>query len=167
MTKSKRHINTFINHLFTLYHVPRIPVYIHWHHSSLVDDQGNYGFGALYFGNPAHPCIHIAGKVLGKTDIMRVFAHEFGHYLQYHYGQELNEEGAEKYASVIMRACAFNKRKLVVIKHRKFVKVRKMFMSFPVYVHENRIIAVTPPLPNESKEETEVWNPTMVRPKIS
>lgn len=149
MTKAKRKVEHFVNHLFTLYHVPRIPVYIHWHHSSLVDDQGNYGFGALYFGDPAHPCIHIAGKVLGKTDIMRVFAHEFGHYLQYLYGQDFDEEVAEKYAKVIMRACKFNRKHLVFVRFNKFIKWRNMRMDFPIYIDGEGKHGVNPPQGNK------------------
>lgn len=147
MIKSKRKVDRFINHLFTLYHVPRIPVYIHWHHPSLVSREGEFGFGVFSIYDPEHPCIHIAAKVLGKSGIMEVFAHEFGHYLQFLFGQEFEEDVAEKYSSVIMSSCNFYRRHFVVApKHGKgFVKPRKMRMPFPIYIDENGKRSVTPP----------------------
>jgi hypothetical protein len=145
MIKSKRKVEHFINHLFTLYRVPRIPVHIHWHHPSLVDDQGNYGFGVLSLLDPANPCIHIAGKVLGKTGVMQTFAHEFGHYLQYLYGQDFDEEAAEKYADVIMDVCKFNRKHLVFVRFNRFIKWRNMRMAFPIYIDDEGKHSVVPP----------------------
>ena len=44
MRRSKRRINSFINHLFGVYNVPRIPVYIHWYYDSIiVGDEACFG----------------------------------------------------------------------------------------------------------------------------
>lgn len=83
MNKAKKQAKKFVNYLFEKYKVPRIPVYIHWYHNSVYNEKGEYGFGVFCWGGGEEPCIHVAGKVIGKTGVLGVIAHEFVHYLQY------------------------------------------------------------------------------------
>lgn len=99
MNKAKRQVNKFVNHLFGMYRVPRIPVYVHWHHPSVVSKDGMCGFGVFCFGGDEKPCIHVGGKTIGKTGVLSVIAHEFVHYLQYLHGWDLdNDEESERAA---------------------------------------------------------------------
>lgn len=99
MKKAKRHLQNFVNHLFGIYKVPRIPVYIHWHHPSVVNADGLCGFGVFCYGDDEKPCIHIACEKIGKNGAHSVFAHEFVHYLQYLHGFDMdNVEESERAA---------------------------------------------------------------------
>ena len=105
MRKAKRQANKFVNHLFGLYQVPRIPVYIHWHYPSVVARDGMCGFGVFCFGGDEKPCIHVAGKLIGKTGVLSVIAHEFVHYLQYLHGWDLNNDEESERAAELFGAC--------------------------------------------------------------
>ena len=114
MKKAKKQINNFINHLFGVYRVPRIPVYIHWYHDSLVSEKA-YGFGLFCYGTEEKPCIHIACKKTKKTGALGTFAHEFVHYLQYLHGWDLNNDeesecAAEYYGAGLMGQWLINKK---------------------------------------------------------
>lgn len=86
MKKAKRRVDDFVNHLFGIYKVPRIPVYIHWYHHSVVDANGHYGFGVFCYDDDEKPCIHVACKQIKTTQALFTVAHEFVHYLQYLHG---------------------------------------------------------------------------------
>jgi hypothetical protein len=115
MKKAKSHVNNFVNYLFAMYKVPRIPVYIHWHHNAVVNAEGRYGFGVFCWGGDERPCIHVAGKQLGKTGVLHTFAHEFVHYLQYLHGWDVDngeesEQAAEYYGQALTNQWLINKK---------------------------------------------------------
>lgn len=91
MSKSKRIINGFINHLFGMYNTPKIPIYIHWGYKSCIDPSGKAAFGVYcYDDNGGKPCIHVAGEI-GTTSIISVIAHEFVHHMQRINGRDMND----------------------------------------------------------------------------
>jgi hypothetical protein len=95
MNKAKRQVKRFINYLFGLYHAPRIPVYVHWHHPSVVDPNGKAAFGVFCYGygtEDENQCIHVAGKKIGCGGVCSVIAHEFTHYLQWLHGRDMNDD---------------------------------------------------------------------------
>lgn len=114
MKKAKTQVNNFVNHLFAAYNVPRIPVYIHWHYNSVVNEHGQGGFGCFFWGTDEKPCIHIACKQIGKTGALSTFAHEFVHYLQYLHGWDMDddecERAAEYYGAGLMGQWLVNKK---------------------------------------------------------
>ena len=95
MKKAKRHLNGFINHLFGVYAVPRIPVIIHWGYD-VVQTPTGVGFG-VYSENTdgSEPAIHIAAGKLGTRIAMQVIAHEFCHYLQHLKGRSWDDVNIE------------------------------------------------------------------------
>lgn len=113
MNKAKRQVNKFINHLFGVYDVPRIPVYLHWHNNSVVTEQGECAFAVFCFGGDKEPCIHVGCKQIGKTGVLYTVSHEFVHYLQYLHGWNLNndeesERAAEYWSAGLMRQWLIN-----------------------------------------------------------
>lgn len=113
MRRSKRRINAFINHLFGLYHVPRIPIYIHWQHESIVvGDEPCFGF--FHYEDDGKCCIHAAAAQIGTSKLHEVIAHEFVHYLQWLNGrisESTIEEDAEYMAAALYGQWLINKTK--------------------------------------------------------
>lgn len=102
MTRAKRKTRKFIRWLFAICDYPEIPVYIHWYHPAIATETG-YGFGVFSYrmqGN-SEPCIHVAGKKLGTSAVMRIIAHEYAHYLQWKQGYDMDDENNEDVAEII------------------------------------------------------------------
>lgn len=115
MKKAKTQVINFTNYLFSVYNVPRIPVYIHWWHTSVVSENGQCGFGLFCWGNDGKPCIHVACKAIGKSGALYTVAHEFVHYLQYLHGWDINndeesERAAEYYGASLIGQWLINKK---------------------------------------------------------
>lgn len=94
MNKAKRQARDFINYLFGVYNVPRIPVEIKWHHPSLIDPSGKAAFGIFcYDKEPGeeNPIIYIAGRKIGCAGVCSCIAHEFTHYLQWLHGRDMDD----------------------------------------------------------------------------
>lgn len=94
MNKAKRNAKNFVNYLFGTYRVPKIPIYIHWHHPSIVDPVGNAAFGVFCYGyepGKENPCIHVAGGKIGCGGVCSVIAHEFVHYLQWLHKRDMED----------------------------------------------------------------------------
>ncbi len=115
MIKSKRKVNRFVNYLFARYNVPRIPVYFHWHHTTVINKEGKVGFGVFCSGDDEQPCIHVSCKTVRTTGALFTFAHEFVHYLQYLHGwtinnDEMSEAAAEYYGAGLVGQWLVNKK---------------------------------------------------------
>lgn len=115
MIKSKRKVNRFVNYLFARYNVPRIPVYFHWHHTTVINKEGKVGFGVFCSGGDEQPCIHVSCKTVRTTGALFTFAHEFVHYLQYLHGWTINndeksEAAAEYYGAGLVGQWLVNKK---------------------------------------------------------
>ena len=131
MKKAKRQTNNFINHLFAVYNVPRIPVYVHWHHDSVTCNNTD-GFGVFCFGAEEKPCIHIACHQIKKTGALSTVAHEFVHYLQYLHGWDMDndeelERAAEYYGAGLMGQWLINKKD----KHIRIDGILKVWEKCP------------------------------------
>lgn len=114
MRRSKRWITNFINHLFGVYNVPRIPVYIHWYHDSIiVDDEAC--FGVFCSDDNGKCCIHAAAAQIKTSKLHEVIAHEFCHYLQWIKNRDMDdpqtENDAEYWAAGLYGQWLINKRK--------------------------------------------------------
>lgn len=114
MNKKKRFVKRFMNHLFGMYNVPRIPVYIHYEYPSLVDPEGNFCFATYVYEDNKPGCIHAAGDV-GTTTLMLIIAHEFVHYVQHIRGRNMEdtdviERDAEYWANGLMGQWIINKK---------------------------------------------------------
>lgn len=114
MKKAKSHAKAFTDHLFSVYNLPHIPVYIHWYHPSVVARNGICGFGVYsYGGDGEKPCIHIAGSKIKKTGVLSAIAHEFVHYAQHINGRNMDDESvendAEYYAPALMGIYLLNR----------------------------------------------------------
>lgn len=114
MKRAKRKVNRFVNYLFARYNVPRIPVYFHWHHTTVINKEGQVGFGVLCYGDDDTPCIHVSCKTVKTTGALFTFAHEFVHYLQYLHGWAINndeksEAAAEYYGAGLVGQWLVNK----------------------------------------------------------
>lgn len=115
MKKSKRKLNRFVDYLFARYNVPRIPVYFHWHHTTVINAEGKVGFGVFCSGGDEPPCIHVSCKTVKTTGALYTFAHEFVHYLQYMHGWTINndeksEAAAEYYGPALVSQWLVNKK---------------------------------------------------------
>lgn len=115
MNKSKRKVNKFVNYLFARYNVPRIPVYFHWHHTTVINAEGKVGFGVFCSGGDEPPCIHVSCKTVKTNGVLYTFAHEFVHYLQYLHGWTINndeksEAAAEYYGTGLVGQWLVNKK---------------------------------------------------------
>lgn len=113
MRRSKRRIKKFVDHLFGVYQVPRIPVYIHWYYDVICTETGT-AFGV--FVNDKNPCIHVAAKQIKTSKLHEVIAHEFTHYLQYlkkrdFDNEESIENDAEYWAAGLYGQWLINKKK--------------------------------------------------------
>lgn len=115
MRRAKRHIAGFINHLFNVYNVPRIPVHVHYGYD-VVDTPNGSGFG-VYSENKdgSDACIHVGCGKLGKSAAMECIAHEFVHYLQQLKGRGYDnptalEEDAEYWAQALYNQYRINKK---------------------------------------------------------
>lgn len=117
MRRSKRRIKKFVDHLFGVYHVPRIPVYIHWYYDSIVvDDEAC--FGVFHFddidGN-CKCCIHAAASQIKTSKLHEVIAHEFCHYMQWLKKRGVDdvqiEDDAEYWAAGLYGQWLINKKK--------------------------------------------------------
>lgn len=97
MNKNKRFVQRFINHLFGVYRVPTIPIYICYG-----DKEFNIGskkhISGFYNRMPSNKCIFVAGKI-GTTKIMAVIAHEFVHYVQDLHGRDMENDDVEQDAN--------------------------------------------------------------------
>ena len=130
MVKNKRFVKRFVNHLFGVYNVPRIPVYVHYGYPACVDPGGNSCFGVYCYEQGSNGCIHIAGDI-GTTTIMTVFAHEFVHYVQRMKGRDMEDtEAIERDAEYWT---AFLMGKWLIIKWREGEKVKKRFGVAPIW----------------------------------
>lgn len=114
MKRAKRKVNRFVNYLFARYNVPRIPVYFHWHHTTVANKEGQVGFGVFSYGDDDTPCIHVSCKTVKTTGALFTFAHEFVHYLQYLHGWVINndeksEVAAEYYGAGLVGQWLVNK----------------------------------------------------------
>ena len=85
MNKSRRTVKSFINFLYREYHVPRIPINVHWYAKSIVvGDHPCYGVCITDDDEPGKSEIHaVAGTKYGTGAALRIIAHEFVHYLQF------------------------------------------------------------------------------------
>lgn len=115
MKKSKRKVTRFVDYLFARYDVPRIPVYFHWHHTTVINAEGKVGFGVFCSGGDKPPCIHVSCKTAKTTGALYIFAHEFVHYLQYLHGWTINndersEAAAEYYGTGLVGQWLVNKK---------------------------------------------------------
>lgn len=115
MIKSKRKVTRFVNYLFARYNVPRIPVYFHWHHTTVCNNDGRVGFGVFCSEGGEPPCIHVSCKTVKTSGALYTFAHEFVHYLQYLHGWEINndvksEAAAEYYGTGLVGQWLTNKK---------------------------------------------------------
>lgn len=114
MKKAKTHALNFINHLFGVYNLPRIPVHIHWNHTHLIGADNKYALGVYcYWDNGETPCIHVAGSGIGKTGVLSVIAHEFVHYAQHVSGRDMGDDSVEHdaqyYGSALMGCYLLNR----------------------------------------------------------
>jgi hypothetical protein len=92
MKKSKAKVRRFVNYLYRVYDVPRIPICVHWNYASLVTEGGMCCFGVFHYGKDIPTEIHIAGnKKIGTTGVLSAIAHEFVHYLQYLHGRDMDD----------------------------------------------------------------------------
>lgn len=91
MSKKSRVTKQFINHLFGLYRVHRIPVYVHYHHDFLVTDEGDTSYGLFCYGDGMPECIHVAAGKTGLFHTLTTVAHEFCHYLQWLHGRDMSD----------------------------------------------------------------------------
>jgi len=107
MKKSKAKARRFINHLYNKYDVPRIPIYIHWHHTSVITESGVLGFGVFMYGDDVETAIHISGKKIKTTGVLSVIAHEFTHYLQYLHGRDMSDTEQIEYDAENFGAALF------------------------------------------------------------
>ena len=114
MRRSKRRITSFINHLFGVYNVPRIPVYIHWYHDSIIVGDEAY-FGVFHSDDNGKYCIHTAASQIKTSKLHEVIAHEFCHYLQFLKNRDMDdpqiEDDAEYWAAGLYGQWLINKRK--------------------------------------------------------
>ena len=115
MRRAKRHINGFINHLFWMYKVPRIPVRVTYGYQ-VVETPNGMGFG-VYTENPdgTDARIYVGNGKLGKRVTMGCIAHEFVHYLQSLHGRQMIdgteiEEDAEYWAQALLHQYIINKK---------------------------------------------------------
>lgn len=113
--KAKRHINGFINYLFTTYDVPRIPVRVKYGYD-VVKTPSGAGFG-VYIENSdgTNPCIYVGCGKLGKSVTMKCIAHEFVHYMQSLHNRGWNslpeiESDAEYWAEALFNQYRINKK---------------------------------------------------------
>ena len=115
MRRSKRRINKFINHLFGVYNVPRIPVYIHWYYDSIVVDN-EACFGVFHFDDNGKCCIHAAASQIKTSKLHEVIAHEFCHYMQWLKKRDMDdvqiEDDAEYWAAGLYGQWLINKKKI-------------------------------------------------------
>ena len=85
--------------------MPRIPINIHWHYSSLVTETQEWAFGLFCYKDDKPKCIEIACCKVGTTGLLSVIAHEFVHYLQFVHGRDMNdlqvENDAEYYGKCL------------------------------------------------------------------
>lgn len=115
VNKNKRFARRFINHLFGVYNVPRIPIHIHYGYPSLSDPAGNFCFATYVYEDGKLGCIHAAGDV-GTTTLMSILAHEFVHYVQRIKGRDMNdieaiERDAEYWSAGLMGQYIINKKR--------------------------------------------------------
>ena len=115
MKKAKRHINGFVNHLFEMYRVPRIPVKVMYGYDTVATPNG-IGFG-VYCENPdgSDARIYVGYGRMGKAVTMVCIAHEFVHYLQSLHGRAICdnielEEDAEFWAQALYNQYRINKK---------------------------------------------------------
>lgn len=94
MRRAKRQVNGFINYLFAKYNVPRIPVYVHWHHDTLIGANNDLAFGVFWYDEHRQE-IHVAGKRAKKSGVMQCIAHEFTHYLQWLHHRDMSDDRVE------------------------------------------------------------------------
>lgn len=114
MIKAKRKVRRFVDYLFARYNVPRIPVYFHWYHDTVINAEGKVGFGVFCSGGDEQPCIHVSCKTVKTYGALYTFAHEFVHYLQYLHGWTINndeksEAAAEYYGAGLLGQWLTNK----------------------------------------------------------
>lgn len=91
MKKSKNKVRRFINYLYSVYDVPRIPIHVHWYYPALVTEECKFCFGVLFYGENYPTEIHVAGKAIKTKGVLSTIAHEFVHYLQYLSGQDIDD----------------------------------------------------------------------------
>lgn len=91
MNKSNNKVRHFINYLYSVHDVPRIPIHVHWHAPVLVNAEGTFFFGVLCYGENYQTEIHVAGKVIKTKGVLSTIAHEFVHYLQYLNGLDMDD----------------------------------------------------------------------------
>ena len=117
MKKNKRFVQRFINHLFGMYNVPKIPIYVHYGYPSCIDPDGNVVFGVYCYpkDGKGETCIHVAGEI-GTTGIMSVIAHEFVHHVQRRHGRDMDnddvEPDAEYWGAGLMGQWLINKKRV-------------------------------------------------------
>ena len=91
MRRSKRMAQAFINHLFGIYGVPRIPITVKWHYNSVITQEHGAAFGVYCYGNEEPECIYVAAKKIKTSATLISIAHEFVHYLQRLYGRDMDD----------------------------------------------------------------------------
>lgn len=115
MVKAKRKVRRFVDYLFARYNVPRIPVYFHWYHDTVINAEGKVDFGVFCSGDDEKPCIHVSCKTVKTYGALQTLAHEFVHYLQYLHGWTINndeksEAAAEYYGAGLVGQWLINKK---------------------------------------------------------
>lgn len=107
MKKSKNKVRRFINYLYSVYDVPRIPIHVHWYYPALVTEECKFCFGVLFYGENYPTEIHVAGKAIKTKGVLSTISHEFVHYLQYLNGRDMDdteqiERDAEMYGEALL-----------------------------------------------------------------
>ena len=132
MKKNKRFVQRFISHLFGMYNVPKIPIYVHYGYPSCIDPDGNVAFGVYCYpkDGKGETCIHIAGEI-GTTGIISCIAHEFVHHMQRINGRDMDdvesiERDAEYWGAGLMGQWLINKTKR---------REQRCFGIFPIWEH--------------------------------